>query len=45
MLEVPEEHQEDTVTLFSKEEGKDALPPHQEQDHEIKLESDIKPIK
>ena len=28
--EVPEEHREDIIALFSKEEGKDVLPPHQE---------------
>ena len=28
MSEVPEEHREDMVTLFNKEEGEDALPPH-----------------
>ena len=45
ILEVPEEHREDTVTLFSEKEGKDILPPHQEQDHKIKLELNIKPTK
>ena len=30
------------VNLFSEEEGEDALPPHQEWDHKIKLELDIK---
>ena len=45
ILEVPEEYQEDMVTLFNKKEGKDILPPHQEQDYKIKLELDIKPIK
>ena len=42
ILEVPEEHREDMVALFSKEEGKDVLPPHQEWDYKIKLELDIK---
>ena len=28
--EVPEEHREDTVALFNKEESEDTLPPHQE---------------
>ena len=45
MLEVLEEHQEDMVALFSEEEGEDTLPPHQEQDHKIKLELNIKLIK
>ena len=45
MSEVPEEYQEDTVALFSKKEGEDTLPPHQEWDHKIKLEPDTKPIK
>ena len=39
---MPKEHREDTVTLFSEEEGKDALPPYQEWDYEIKLELGIK---
>ena len=43
--EVLEEHREDIVALFSEEEGEDALPPYQEQDHEIKLEQGTKPIK
>ena len=42
---MPEEHREDTAALFSEEEGEDVLPPHQEWDHEIKLESGTKPIK
>ena len=45
ILEVPEEHQKDTTALFSEEEGEDILPPHQEWDHKIKLELDIKPTK
>ena len=45
ILKVPKEHWEDIKALFSKEEGEDALPPHQEQDYKIKLESDTKPIK
>ena len=45
MLEVPEEYQEDMTALFSEEEGKDILPPYQEQDHEIKLELGTKPTK
>ena len=43
--EVPEEYQEDMITLFNKEEGKDVLPSYQKQDHKIKLESGIKPTK
>ena len=43
--EVPEEHREDITALFSEEEGEDVLPPHQEWDHEIKLELGIKPTK
>ena len=45
MSEVPEEHQKDTAALFSEEESEDTLPPHQEQDHEIKLEPGIKSTK
>ena len=45
MLEVLEEHREDTVTLFNKEEGEDVLPSYQEQDYKIKLKLDTKPIK
>ena len=45
MLKVPEEHWENTVALFNKEEGKDVLPPHQEWDHKIKLELGTKLIK
>ena len=43
--EVPEEHREDITALFNKKEGEDALPPHQEQDHKIKLKPGIKPTK
>ena len=43
--EVPEEHREDMVALFSKEEGEDVLPPYQEWDHKIKLKLGIKPTK
>ena len=45
MLEVPEEHREDIITLFSKEESEDALPPYQEWNHKIKLKPDTKPTK
>ena len=45
MLEVPEEHREDTAALFSEKEGKDTLPPHQEWDYKIKLEPGTKPTK
>ena len=45
ILEVLEEYQEDVIALFSEEEGEDVLPPHQEWDHEIKLELGTKPIK
>ena len=45
MSEVPEEHREDITALFSKEEGEDVLPSHQEWDYEIKLEPGIKPTK
>ena len=30
ILEVPEEYQEDIITLFNKKEGKDILPSYQE---------------
>ena len=42
MSEVPEEHQEDVVALFSEEEGEDALPSYQKWDYKIKLEPGIK---
>ena len=45
ILEVLEEHQEDTAALFNKKKGEDALPPHQEWDYKIKLEPGIKLIK
>ena len=45
LSEVLEEYREDIITLFSEKEGKDVLPSHQKQDHEIKLELDTKPIK
>ena len=45
MLEVSEKHREDAAALFNEEEGEDTLPPHQEWDHEIKLELGIKPTK
>ena len=45
MSEVPEEHREDTITLFNKEESENTLPPYQEWDHKIKLKLGIKPTK
>ena len=45
ILEVPEEYREDIIALFNKKKNKDILPPYQEQDHKIELESDIKLIK
>ena len=45
MSEVPEEHREDVVALFSEEEGENTLPPYQEWDYKIKLKLSTKPIK
>ena len=45
MLEVLKEYWEDITALFNKKKGEDVLPPHQKQDHKIKLELGIKPTK